>query len=703
MKTWQKVILRNYGIIDLNKIAYLLETDGSVVKTEAERMGLKKLEKVNPDWISKGFVTVIRNNFDLLNLDQIAFVLDMGVKELKQLLVEYDFLDVKLGEQPPLQNIKYVPLNDEEISQTEEFARYLQAYIYEDVVKPFDFYSNRVAPVPFCGDKRLIKDTFASAYSADYSSALLDDELKDYPDEYFDWLMQAGVNGIWISETLKNLADFPFDRQYVGDYKKRVNNLRKLTERCHKHGVNVYLYLNEPRSMPEEFFINYPHLKGQKTNDGSYCLCTSVKEVQDYLYNAVKSLAESVPLLKGIMTITMSENPTHCKSIKWDGKSVDTSCPNCKDRPPEEITAEVNNVIARALKDGNGYTKLIANLWGWSGFMGWSEDMAYHGIDLLDDDVEVLCVSEYGKEFVCGGVKSQIIDYSISKVGPSDISVKMLGYAKNKGHKIWAKVQLNNSWECSAVPYLPTFDLMTEHVKNLKALDVDGLMLGWSLGGYPGGVLPLVSRICASENYDENLWYSQTYGDMSDKVVESAGIFSEAFRGFPFSIDSLYYGGHNLGCGNLWSLEASNRISTMVCFTFDDYENWTKPYGLKIYTEQLNKLNTKWEEGLKLIEGCNGNPAFEEFKRCALGGYVQFKSAENLSVFTQLKGDIKANKDKLILCLNSEEKLTQTLLKLMSEDAKIGFEMTNHYFYNKNLLLEKLVLIQELKKQVNKN
>ncbi len=692
MKIWQKVILRNYGTIEEEKIAKLLKIDLATLRIEAKRLGIEGLT-FNPDWIKKGFVTVVRNNWDLLTVEQIAYILDRSLEELNTLLIEYDFLDVKVGVQPPLPDIRYSPLTKAEEEETAKISAYIKPHIHEEKASPFDFYSNRVKPVPLPQGEYIIQERFASSYSADYANALTDDELLDYPEEYLEYVKESGTNGIWISETLRNLAPFSLDRSYEGDYKRRVKNLRKLTERCHKHGVNVYLYLNEPRSLPEEFFAKYPHLKGQKTKDG-YCLCTSQKETQEYLYNAMRSLAEEVPLLKGVMTITMSENPTHCYSIKWEDKGMTTTCPRCKERTPQELAAEVNNIMLRGLKDGNGYTKLIANLWGWSSFMDWTREMAFDGIDRLDKEVEVLCVSEYGKEFTRGGVACSIIDYSISVIGPSDISKEMLSYAKNKGHKIWAKVQMNASWECSAMPYLPTFSLMVEHVKRLKDMGVEGLMLGWSLGGYPGGVLPLVNRLCMAGELDEGAWYKVTYGKDAALTQRAVNVFGEAFQEYPFSIDVLYNGGHNLGCGNLWSLAPDNRLSTMVCFTFDDYENWTKPYGLDIYISQMEKLTSRWEEGLELLKG-EGNSAYEELKRYAEVGYIQFKSAENLAKFTRAKKE----GGEVLSVIQKESELTKKLLFLISQDAKIGFEMTNHYFYNRNLLLEKYVLLGELAKQ----
>ena len=40
------------------------------------------------------------------------------------------------------------------------------------------------------------------------------------------------------------------------------------------------------------------------------------------------------------------------------------------------------------------------------------------------------------------------------------------------GLKTLAKVQVNNSWECSAVPYLPVPDLVEEHLDRLEKAGV---------------------------------------------------------------------------------------------------------------------------------------------------------------------------------------------------------------------------------------
>lgn len=694
---WQQVIYRNYGTVENGRIAEVLGMKESDVAVHAQKLGIEKIE-YNPDWATKGFVTVIRNNWDILTEWQIQILLGWTEAEYKKTLVEYDFLDVKLGAKPQVIAPKYASLSVEEELRTEEIANFTKAYYRKPSIKPFDFFANAETPVYFAPEKFAVENRYTSAYCASFSGALLDDTLSDFSEDYLARLSASGINGVWIQETLRNLARFPFDETYSPDYAVRIRNLKKLTERCAKFGIGVYLYFNEPRSMPVSFFEKYPHLKGQPSEDGGFCLCTSVKEVQEYLYNAVKEVAQGAPLLKGVMTITMSENPTNCYSrlgyVEGYGEMV---CPHCKNRAPEEVVAEVNNIFCRALRDGNGYTKLIANLWAWRA--KWTDEQVLRGVELLDKGVEVLCVSEFSKAFTRGGVSLEVIDYSISVVGPSDITRKCLQKARECGHKVWAKIQVNNSWECSAVPYVPAFGLMLQHIENLKEIGVGGLMMGWSLGGYPGGALPLCNMACGEGKTDETAWYQATYGERSATAKAAVDAFDAAFTEYPFSVESIYFGGHNLGVGNLWSLERDGRSSTMVCFGFDDYETYVYPYGVDTYIRQYEKLTEKWKQGLSLLEKENGNANFEELKRCALACNAHFESARNLATLALAK---RGGLDKAAVerCIDNEMHATKAVYELICADAKIGFEATNHYYYNENLLLEKLLNLTYLKKEL---
>lgn len=692
---WQRVVYRNYGIVPSENIAKVIKATAEIVEKSAAEMGLT-VKAAPADWAKKGFVTIIRENWDILPNEDICTLLGISEKEFAVLYSDYDFLYVKLGEKPAVHTPQYSELTEEQKSTTRKIKEITERLYKPLKAERFDFFDKYDGLYEKCGEDA-IKDRFTSCYSANYSGALLDDELSDYSDDYLKRLSLTGTNGLWIQETLRNLAEFPFDKKLSENYERRVKNLKKLTERAAAYGLNIYLYLNEPRSLPAEFFDKYPEFKGQKTSEGEYCLCTSVKEVRDYIYNAVYSVVKSVPLLKGVLTITMSENPTHCYSRKWNNKNaLSTDCPRCAKREPEEVVAELNNVMCAAVKDANPETLYIANLWSWADFMGWSEKRIMRGVDLLDKRADVMCVSEFDKKFRRGGVKSRVIDYSISVIGPSDITVKTLKRAKLNGHRIWAKIQINNSWECSAVPFIPAFDNMVKHIENLKELGVSGLMTGWSLGGYPSGAMSLCNEACAANGFDEEKWFKKAYGNESETVRNAVKIFCNAFAEFPFSIENLYLGYQNIGVANLWNENKDDRISTMVCYTFDDYKTWSKPYGLKIYLSQYQKLCDEWEKGLILLEDSEGNDFYKETKDCAEAVYVHYKSTLLFARFCKMKKRFARNAEEIINLCREEQRLVNKLYRLISENPRIGFEMTNHYYYTPNRLCEKYINLEEI-------
>src|SRR5262249_24121869 len=156
-----------------------------------------------------------------------------------------------------------------------------------------------------------------------------------------------------------------------------------LIERARRHGVGVYLYLNEPRARPLAFFDSHPELRGvveqtadegRRTEDdeaGSSvlrpsssvayaALCTSVPEVQRYLVEAVAALCGAAPGLAGFFTITASENLTHCWS---HGRGE--RCPRCGQRSPAALAAEVNACVAEGIRRSGAGARLIAWDWGW--------------------------------------------------------------------------------------------------------------------------------------------------------------------------------------------------------------------------------------------------------------------------------------------------------------------------------------------------
>lgn len=507
---WQAVIFRNWKLVPAQRLAKILCTDEQTVIKEALKLGLENSE-YNEDWLSKGFITLIRQNWHILSYRQLLILLNKTEDELDFILKEDDFLDVKLGGfKPDVREPSYYKLSAQEEAATARIKKEIQRQYIKQSDKPFNFYEKAYTSVISEEKNYKIEDRIIYSYSALYGDSLIEGWEQNFPDVLLEKLSRLGINGIWFQGLLSKLAYYPFDERLCQNFKLRQQNLNKLIEKCRRYGIKIYLYLNEPRCLPTVDFKNFPHLKGH-TIDGYSSLCLENEEVKKYLFDAVKQLCLAVPDLGGIITITMSENLTHCNSKR------ETNCPKCKYVKPQQSAAQVNNIIAAAIKKSGTGIKLIANLWGWSEFMGWSEEQTLEGITLLDKDIIVLSVSEYGLKINKGGVQNTVIDYSISNAGPSEITLKSLKHAKQKGHKIYAKVQINNTWELSPLPFIPVFELIAKHLQNLNDLGIEGLMLSWTQGSYPSLSLYLAKRYYGGGKADIDDWYLEIFGSITNR------------------------------------------------------------------------------------------------------------------------------------------------------------------------------------------
>ena len=248
------------------------------------------------------------------------------------------------------------------------------------------------------------------------------------------------------------------------------------------------------------------------------------------------------------------------------------------------------------------------------------------------------------------------------------------------------------------MPYLPVFDLVYEHLKNLNELGVNDYMLTWTLGGYPSPMLEMVTRY--SENpakFDLATWYKDVFGGNAERVQKAVSYFCKGFQEYPFSLDSLYYSPKTLGAANLWELDVQENQSTMVCFAFDDYENWTKPYPVDIYLSQYEKLLKAWEQGLVELGNCPESQSVKELKIYAEAAYSHF-----LSDYLQTKfAHFKTKENSLLVdILKQEKENTEKLLQLFYADNKVGFEASNHYYYTERNLLEKILQMENYLKAI---
>ena len=82
-------------------------------------------------------------------------------------------------------------------------------------------------------------------------------------------------------------------------------------------------------------------------------------------------------------------------------------------------------------------------------------------------------------------------------VGPGPRAIPHWAAAAKAGAKRAAEIQFNNTCEIASVPYLPVMDLVAEHLRNLAPVKLDGMFIGWTMGGHPSPNFQLAQRLGA--------------------------------------------------------------------------------------------------------------------------------------------------------------------------------------------------------------
>jgi len=441
-------------------------------------------------------------------------------------------------------------------------------------------------------------------------------------------------------------------------------------------------------------------------------LCTSAPQVRQWITDSLRHVFSRVSGLGGVFTITASENLTNC----YSHTRTAAGCPRCSKRSGPEVIAEINAAIAAGVRAGDPKAKVIVWDWGWPDGTGagWgSPDWASRIIERLPDDVYLMCVSEWGKPITRGGVAGAVGEYSISAVGPGPRAQRHWALARKRGLRTLAKVQVNCTWELSAVPYLPVMNLVAQHCRNLSQAGVDGLMLSWTVGGYPSPNLELVRRFQQPpaptvEQALSELAEARYGRGAASEMMAGWSKFSEAFSEFPFDGSYVYRGPSQVGPANLLYLEPTGYPSTMVGFPYDDVDGWRGIYPADVLAGQFEKIAAGWREALAIwteahdtIEGPQERANARSDLVVAEAAGLHFDSVANQIRFILARNALRfgsldqAERDAAVGTMrataDAEIQNARRLFALTRQDPRIGFEASNHYYYLPLDLAEKLI------------
>ncbi len=656
----QAFIFRAWEYVPAEKIAKILGTTEENVIRAAEEMGLPNYDPGNI-WLERGYITIIRQMWHILPYSQLLELLGMTEDELALILKEEDFLDVKLQSKPICEPVRWRELTDAEKERTAKIKQVMQTVDISGK-RAFEF-EYHVPKIKHEG-KEIFKTRMIYAFSGLYQHAFDVPSEVYLPDEQLEAYRALGVNGIWTQGMLSGLVEFPFEPSISAGCENRLARMRKMTERLAKYGIKLYLYINEPRYMPLSFFEKHPDIRGHVRSEGA-ALCTSTEKVRNYIRDSIEKICREVPLIGGFFMITRSENLTNCYSHSGD-MNVECTCPRCSKRDGAEVIAELINTVADSAHSVSKDIKVFAWSWAWRSY---NDGI----IRRLSKDVILLSQSELDVPFCIGGVKGRVVDYSMSIIGPGEKAKSEWSIAKECGLEVGAKVQISTTWEASTVPAIPVSPLIDDHIRALRGEGVEHLMLSWTLGGYP------CNNIATAAKY----FYEKSCSDAP--VYEAEKLFAEAFREFPFHMNTLYKGPQNAGPSNPLFPAPSGYKATMTCFAYDDLEHWRSIYPVDVFEDQFRKLCEGWERGLALIDEKDES----EVAVMARAAYCIFKSSYDQIRFIRARDEGRFADAKALA--ESEEETARLMLEQMNKNAAIGYEASNHYYFSKGQIVEKII------------
>jgi len=712
---------------DCEWIKYQILTDDQLRETEKIKKLIDKVEldigdnrRAPFDFIygEKAFVKVDTPSANQFTLDNSWFVSDLTENDVVKVMANRFINNVKnkfgvdLSGDKHCITLEFISAKDEEYHELNITKDSIaikaggEAGVLRALYRIEDFMNTNGGPYLSEGEyKRAprFKSRYIYLYCGLYEGAFDVDSRTYCTDELLEEYARVGVNGIWFQALLYRLTEFKYAPEMSEGWQNRQEFLKDLIKRARYYGIKVYFYINEPRYMPASFFEKHPHLKGARYRDG-YSMCTSVPETLEYLYEAVQTLCKSVPGIGGFFTITMSENPTHCKYGWFPSKEP---CPRCADVETWKLVSDVNSTLEKAIHNVDKSIKLLAWDWAWDPKIGFSDENIEKCIDAMPEGVGIMCKRETGIPFVRGGIESTLSEYSISVGGLSEISKKRWKYAKDKGHETAVKLQINDTWECSTTPFVPVYRTVYNIIEELIKVNMDHLMISWTLGGYPSPNIKLISEAFFVENEKPAPTFEEAlkviYGDNATAIAKATDKFCDAFGEFPFDVEVVYHGPHNAGPANPLYHKPTGFNATMTCFAYDDLECWRDFFPEDVYENQFSVMSDKWAEGLKELKPYKNTMLYD----AAYVSYSLFRSSHNQIRFIQLRRELetefkKETVEKIIQFVNAEKELAIDIYKIMCHFPEVGYEAANHYYFNLDNIKEKIVNCQWLNEYYTK-
>jgi hypothetical protein len=496
-----------------------------------------------------------------------------------------------------------------------------------------------------------------------YGDEILAEKHK-FDDAYFQSIRDSGYTAIWICGRLRELVTFEEAPHWDKNNAARIEALNDIIARGKKHGVGIYLYVNEPRGFfaDDPIYEKFPDLKGSPSKlaqepalkgiEPDFAFCCKSTFTARYLTDGFAQLFTLCPGLAGVIMITTSEITSHCFShvdernlLNEESKMKAVPCPRCRETNGADTIVDIIHKIRDGIRRSSQTADIVA--WNWSWGMHQAPPQA-EMIRALPGDVAVMCDMQRGGGKTVEGTKMIVDEYSFSYLGPSPLFTGTADVCKETGRELWAKMMVNVTHEFLMTPYLPLFFRLVKKTIAIRDYNTRGWMGCWNYGG--NATTPMAklgSQIFTDDNFTEDhiddavrKLSQQLYGERADAAFRAWKEFDAAFEYFPFDMALIYYGPHMHGTGMGWIFAEEETPMPWYWMrntgrTTNNLSTWCTYFSPEQIIHFLTKLTERWKIGVEILAEAFGVKstfdAIDNFDELtALPGFDDFNIARTI-------------------------------------------------------------------------
>lgn len=531
-----------------------------------------------------------------------------------------------------------------------------------------------------------------------------------YTDSELKRISAEGFNGIWVHALLHHVIHADPLPELGIHSQDHLNALRKLITRAAQYDLKVFLYMQPPRAIEQSntfFWDKYRHLGGCDVVFGENVhlrtLCTSLPEVKEYLRNAASKLAEELPDLGGVMMITESEFPSHCRNVNSRSSH---ECPRCAKRETAEVIAGIINRITEGIRSKSDMAVIA---WNW----GWELSGLENIIRRLSREVIVMGDFErHGFSDIPEFKHFQYTEYSLAYPGPCEAFLETEALTRKYGLRLMAKLQLGTTHELSTVRSLPAVESIRRKALYLRTHSIAGFVGCWNFGNFPGLNVRAFQFFLRNPEMDD---FIAEYFPKADRslLLDGWKMFQDAMSYFPNTIPVLYYGpqNHTLAdtelflpgplrggsAGGSWLDAERGDDYTLI----EDLPGCGKLFSLDEIIERFGKTALLWQTGCRrLKEALQGHYELE-YGNAVIAG-AAFKSTENtLRLYRLRKNWRPENVEWFRRILENELEVLREVLPFLEADPEQGYHgEAGMWMFSGEKVREKIRILQERKETV---